>query len=63
MRMCLAEDLDHARQRSLGAHAHVQGYQAAGVDRLVLLCLAFDQDLLRTQLDDLVRDVLDPVRG
>ena len=43
--------------------ADLEAYQAAGVDRLVLLCLAFDQDLLRTQLDDLVRDVLDPVRG
>ena len=43
--------------------ADLEAYQAAGVDRLVLLCLAFDRELLRTQLDDLVRDVLDPVRG
>jgi hypothetical protein len=50
----LLPDSDPSRPRGLpGRRRH----------RLVLLCLAFDQDLLRTQLDDLVRDVLDPVRG
>jgi probable F420-dependent oxidoreductase len=42
--------------------AAVEGYAALGVDRLIVLCLAFDVDTLRSQLDDLVRDVLEPTR-
>lgn len=38
----------------------VARYAEAGVDRLVVLCLAFDVDTLRSQLDQLVADVLDP---
>ena len=38
----------------------VEAYAAHGVDRLIVLCLAFDLDTLRRQLDDLVRDVLEP---
>lgn len=41
----------------------VEQYAAAGVDRLVVLCLAFDVDILRSQLDSLVTDVLEPSRG
>jgi probable F420-dependent oxidoreductase len=41
----------------------VEGYAALGVDRLIVLCLAFDVDTLRSQLDDLVRDVLEPSRA
>jgi probable F420-dependent oxidoreductase len=40
--------------------AAVEGYRARGVDRLVVLCLAFDVDGLRTQLDHLVGTVLEP---
>jgi probable F420-dependent oxidoreductase len=40
--------------------AAVEGYRARGVDRLVVLCLAFDVDGLRTQLDHLVATVLEP---
>jgi probable F420-dependent oxidoreductase len=40
--------------------AAVEGYRARGVDRLVVLCLAFDVDGLRTQLDGLVASVLEP---
>ena len=40
--------------------AAVEAYRARGVDRLVVLCLAFDVDGLRTQLDDLVATVLEP---
>jgi len=43
--------------------ATVEGYQERGVDRLVVLCLAFDVDSLRTQLDDLVTNVLEPARA
>jgi probable F420-dependent oxidoreductase len=43
--------------------AAVEGYAALGVDRLIVLCLAFDVDTLRSQLDDLVRDVLAPSRA
>jgi probable F420-dependent oxidoreductase len=43
--------------------AAVEGYAALGVDRLIVLCLAFDVDTLRSQLDDLVRDVLEPSRA
>ena len=38
------------------------GISARGVDRLVVLCLAFDVDGLRTQLDHLVFTVLEPAR-
>ncbi len=41
----------------------VEEYAALGVDRLIVLCLAFDVDTLRSQLDDLVRDVLEPSRA
>jgi probable F420-dependent oxidoreductase len=43
--------------------AMVEGYAGLGVDRLIVLCLAFDVDTLRRQLDDLVRDVLEPSRA
>lgn len=38
-------------------------YADAGVDRLIVLCLAFDVDTLRSQLDDLVTNVLEPARA
>ena len=38
----------------------VEEYTALGVDRLIVLCLAFDVDTLRSQLDDLVTSVLEP---
>lgn len=38
----------------------VEEYTALGVDRLIVLCLAFDVDMLRSQLDDLVTSVLEP---
>ena len=41
----------------------VEQYAAAGVDRLVVLCLAFDAATLVAQLDDLARDVLEPARA
>ena len=40
----------------------VEGYQEKGVDRLVLLCLAFDVDMLKSQLDMLATTVLEPSR-
>ncbi len=40
----------------------VEQYVEAGVDRLIVVCLAFDVDTLRNQLDDLVADVLEPSR-
>jgi len=40
--------------------AAVEAYRGRGVDRLVVLCLAFDVDGLRTQLDNLVATVLEP---
>ena len=43
--------------------AAVEGYAAMGVDRLIVVCLAFDVDTLRSQLDGLVRDVLEPSRA
>jgi probable F420-dependent oxidoreductase len=43
--------------------ALVEAYAALGVDRLIVLCLAFDVDMLRSQLDGLVRDVLEPSRA
>ena len=41
----------------------VEQYAEAGVDRLVVLCLAFDVGTLYAQLDDLVRDVLAPAQA
>lgn len=38
----------------------VKAYADAGVDRLVVLCLAFDVDTLRSQLDQLEIEVLKP---
>jgi probable F420-dependent oxidoreductase len=40
--------------------AAIEGYRERGVDRLVVLCLAFDIDMLRSQLDALVTNVLEP---
>lgn len=41
----------------------VEEYAELGVDRLIVLCLAFDVDTLRSQLDGLVANVLEPSRG
>ena len=41
----------------------VRRYADLGVDRLVVLCLAFNLDLLRTQLDQLEAAALQPARG
>ncbi len=41
----------------------IEGYRELGVDRVVALCLAFDVDSLRTGLDDLVTNALEPARG
>jgi probable F420-dependent oxidoreductase len=41
----------------------VEQYAEAGVDRLIVLCLAFDVDTLRSQLDGIVTDVLEPARA
>ncbi|MCU1369913.1 MAG: hypothetical protein JWO77_1107 [Ilumatobacteraceae bacterium] len=41
----------------------VEQYAEVGVDRLVVLCLAFDTATLEAQLDDLARDVLEPARA
>jgi probable F420-dependent oxidoreductase len=41
----------------------VEQYAAAGVDRLIVLALAFDVDTLRSQLDALVTNVLEPSRA
>ncbi|MCU1357098.1 MAG: hypothetical protein JWM89_2516 [Acidimicrobiales bacterium] len=41
----------------------VRRYADAGVDRLIVLCLAFDVDTLRSQLDTLEADVLQPSRA
>lgn len=41
----------------------ISQYAEAGVDRLVVLCLAFDVDTLNAQLDDLARDVLEPAKA
>jgi probable F420-dependent oxidoreductase len=40
----------------------VEHYREKGVDRLVMLCLAFDVDLLMNQLDMLTTTVLEPSR-
>lgn len=41
----------------------VTDYVEAGVDRLIVMCLAFDVDTLRAQLDQVVTDVLEPSRA
>jgi len=41
----------------------IEKYAALGVDRLVVGCLAFDFDTLRSQLDQLEADVLRPARA
>lgn len=41
----------------------VEEYAALGVDRLIVLCLAFDVDTLCSQLDDLVTNVLEPAQS
>jgi len=41
----------------------VERYAEAGVDRLVVLCLAFGLDMLREQLDMLVTNVAEPARA
>jgi probable F420-dependent oxidoreductase len=41
----------------------VRQYAVLGVDRLVVLCLAFDVDTLRSQLDDLVTNALEPAQA
>jgi probable F420-dependent oxidoreductase len=41
----------------------IDGYRERGVDRLVVLCLAFDVDMLKSQLDTLVTTVLEPASG
>jgi probable F420-dependent oxidoreductase len=38
----------------------IEKYAALGVDRLIVMCLAFDVDTLRSQLDQLEADVLRP---
>jgi probable F420-dependent oxidoreductase len=43
--------------------AAIEAYRDHGVDRLVVLCLAFDVDGLRTQLDAIVANVLEPSRA
>ena len=43
--------------------AMVEQYAEAGVDRLVVLALAFDVDTLRSQLDGLVETVLAPAQA
>jgi probable F420-dependent oxidoreductase len=43
--------------------AAIEGYRERGVDRLVVVCLGFDVDGLRTQLDQLATTVLQPARG
>ena len=43
--------------------ADLEAYAAKGVDRLVMLCLGFDVDGLRTQLDTLVATILEPSRA
>jgi alkanesulfonate monooxygenase SsuD/methylene tetrahydromethanopterin reductase-like flavin-dependent oxidoreductase (luciferase family) len=45
------------------AEGAVDAYRERGVDRLVLLCLAFDVDMLKSQLDHLATTVLEPSRA
>jgi probable F420-dependent oxidoreductase len=48
--------------QSIGDGA-LEGYAEAGVDRLIVVCLAFGPDDLATTLDQLVVDVLEPARA
>ena len=41
----------------------VAAYAGVGVDRLIVVCLAFSVDMLRSQLDELVTNVLEPSRA
>jgi len=41
----------------------LEGYRAAGVDRVVVVCLGFAPDDLLSTLDALVKDVLEPARA
>jgi probable F420-dependent oxidoreductase len=41
----------------------VEAYRERGVDRLVMLCLAFTTEMLESQLDMLATNVLEPSRG
>ena len=41
----------------------VEGYRERGVDRLVMLCLAFTTEMLEEQLDMLTTRALEPARG
>ena len=41
----------------------VEAYAAAGVDRLIVMCLAFGPDDLLPTLDTLAEEVLQPARG
>jgi probable F420-dependent oxidoreductase len=43
--------------------AEVEAYAAAGVDRLIVLCLAFDAATLEAQVEQLGTEVLDPARA
>jgi alkanesulfonate monooxygenase SsuD/methylene tetrahydromethanopterin reductase-like flavin-dependent oxidoreductase (luciferase family) len=40
----------------------VRAYADAGVDRLIVLALAFNEDMANEQLDRLVTDVLEPAQ-
>ena len=41
----------------------VEQYAAAGVDRLLAMCIAFGPDDLQSTLDDLASSLLEPTRG
>ncbi len=43
--------------------AMVEGYRERGVDRLIVLCFAFDPDMLVASLDQLAAEVLAPATG
>jgi alkanesulfonate monooxygenase SsuD/methylene tetrahydromethanopterin reductase-like flavin-dependent oxidoreductase (luciferase family) len=43
--------------------ADVEAYRDRGVDRLVVLCLAFDEDMVRASLEQLATDVLAPANA
>jgi probable F420-dependent oxidoreductase len=43
--------------------AEIEGYRERGVDRVVVLCLAFDETSMLQQLDDLVTSALHPAGG
>ena len=51
------------RTSSASSDGALEGYAEAGVDRLIVVCLAFDPDDLATTLDQLVVDVLEPARA